>query len=131
MIIAISDKRVPNDRRALSTCRCTMRKLGNYRDSLQAAACLSHSISMILDDEDVNIDDPDDEDDTSDFYYTLALYLSLLAQPATGIGSRGPYISFPKSQDYFESSLQWPDRWFRDSYRCVPLCFMLFHCGTR
>ncbi|KAJ3749666.1 hypothetical protein DFH05DRAFT_703689 [Lentinula detonsa] len=34
-----------------------------------------------------------------------------------GDGTRGPYNQFPKSKDWFSTSLQQPDRWFRSNHR--------------
>ncbi len=33
--------------------------------------------------------------------------------------SRGPYNQIPRCPAYFSTALQWPDRWFRHTFRCV------------
>ncbi|KAJ3733294.1 hypothetical protein DFJ43DRAFT_1223311 [Lentinula guzmanii] len=64
--------------------------------------------------EDVNlpIDDLDED--------VLELAAALMIQKVSeieGDGTRVPYNQFPKSQDWFSTSLQQPDRWFRSNHR--------------
>ncbi|KAF9067501.1 hypothetical protein BDP27DRAFT_1422797 [Rhodocollybia butyracea] len=40
-----------------------------------------------------------------------------LENPCWGRGKRSSYFQFPKSEDFFHTSLKWPDRWFRHRYR--------------
>lgn len=49
------------------------------------------------------------------------------ASALSGTGSRGPYNQFPKSKDYFSTTLQNPDRQFRHAFRFV--CYILFECS--
>lgn len=36
---------------------------------------------------------------------------------AGNFGPRGPYNKIPKTKEYFDDSMGWPDRWFRREYR--------------
>ncbi|KAJ3746836.1 hypothetical protein DFH05DRAFT_1556498 [Lentinula detonsa] len=78
-------------------------------------ACALVAASDALDNnEDVNlpIDDLDED--------VLELAAALMIQKVSeieGDGTRGPYNQFPKSQDWFSTSLQQPDRWFRSNHR--------------
>jgi hypothetical protein len=65
---------------------------------------------MGLDVEDDYRDELDDEDDG--FMTFMGNALMQMANAMGGDGSQGAYNQIPKSQDYFQLSLSWPDRWF-------------------
>jgi hypothetical protein len=68
--------------------------------------------NILLDDEDFEADDQ-----ISEIIELSALQWTQLALSMSGDGSRGPYNQFPKSTDFFSTSLQAPDRYFRRMFR--------------
>ena len=51
----------------------------------------------------------------------LAAARSHSAECQCNTTSRGPYNQIPRCKTYFSVALQWPDRWFRHTFRCVNL----------
>lgn len=110
------------------------RSIRSYREVIQELAGHLHFISTVLDDENDEADSEaaaldgfdqlmpfdhvqESDDSDAEFFLNLRNFLLLMSQPLTGAGSRGAYFAFPKSKDFFEVSLQWPDLWFRCHYR--------------
>jgi hypothetical protein len=61
-------------------------------------------------------DDNSSEDDISDVLELTAFEWTRIAILMSD-GTRGPYNQFPKSRDFFSTSLQAPDRYFRKMFR--------------
>lgn len=59
------------------------------------------------------------DDDVSDLLELEDLLWLETASLLTGDGSRGPYNQFPKTQEFFSTSLQSPDHQFRHIFWCV------------
>ncbi|KAJ3747300.1 hypothetical protein DFH05DRAFT_1479357 [Lentinula detonsa] len=77
-------------------------------------ACALLAASEALDnneDVDLPLDDPDDN---SEVLAAALMFQKVLE--IKGNGTRGNYNQFPKSKDWFSTSLQQP-RWFRSNYR--------------
>ncbi|KAG9029037.1 hypothetical protein FS837_003668 [Tulasnella sp. UAMH 9824] len=66
-------------------------------------------------------DDPDELDDLRILHEVTGIACQVLAESEELFGgregTRGPYFQFAKSEDFFQRSLSWPDRWFRRVFR--------------
>ncbi|PPQ80935.1 hypothetical protein CVT24_012866 [Panaeolus cyanescens] len=73
-------------------------------------------LAMALDDGN-EFDYDEDQDRVAEVLEYTSINWMLVAQFMMGDGSRGTYNQIPKSLDYFSTSLQSPDRYFRQMFR--------------
>ena len=94
-----------------------IRKVQHQAEYLGYAQSLFEYAIALEEDEDDNIllDDEDfkADDQISEIIELSALQWTQLALSMSGDGSRGPYNQFPKSTNFFSTSLQAPDQYFR------------------
>ncbi|KAJ3809424.1 hypothetical protein F5876DRAFT_66484 [Lentinula aff. lateritia] len=64
-----------------------------------------------VEDADLPLDDPCEDLEVLKVVAAIMIHEALEIK---GDGTRGPYNQFPKSRDWFPTSLQQPDRWFRN-----------------
>ncbi|KAF9071346.1 hypothetical protein BDP27DRAFT_1401506, partial [Rhodocollybia butyracea] len=93
-----------------------MTKAETQEELLSLAYALLAASEALNDVEDSNlpIDDPEEE---AEMLEVTAVFMMQEALVIEGDGTRGEYNQFAKSKDWFPTSLQQPDRWFRSNYR--------------
>ncbi|KAJ3804841.1 hypothetical protein F5876DRAFT_70296 [Lentinula aff. lateritia] len=92
---------------------------------LLSMACAILAASDTLDnveDADLPLDDPCEDLEVLEVVAAIMIHEALEIK---GDGTRGPYNQFPKSRDWFPTSLQQPDQWFRSNYR---MSWDMFDC---
>jgi hypothetical protein len=82
----------------------------------EASLALSFGDNELISDDDEN----SSEDDISNILELTAFEWTRIAILMSD-GTRGPYNQFPKSRDFFLTSLQAPDRYFRKMFRYAML----------